>query len=123
LMDQRPNEALLRAALKPQAHITVAELKDHLRKKLPEVLPGTTYSFEAEDIVSQVLSMGSPTPIEIAVTSPKMDANIAMAKNLMAKLQEQSTWRDLQFGQPPRISDDSCQSGPSPCRTTGSHGL
>jgi len=95
-----PHEALLRIAVKPEAHISVSQLKERLRKKLPEVVAGTTYSFEAGDIVSQVLSMGSPTPIEIAVTSPKMDANIAIAKNLMVKLQEQSTLRDLQFGQP-----------------------
>lgn len=95
-----PHEAVLRVALQPEAKISVEELKERLRKKLPERLPGTMYSFEAGDIVSQVLSMGSPTPIEVTMTSPKMDANITMAKKLMAKLLELPTLRDLQLGQP-----------------------
>src|SRR5262249_21990306 len=95
-----PHEALLRIALKPGASISVAALKERLRKKFAERFAGTTFSFEAGDIVSQVVSMGSPTPIEVAVTSPKMEANMTIAKKLMAKLQEQPTLRDLQFGQP-----------------------
>ena len=95
-----PHEAVLRVALRPEAKISVEELKERLRKKLPERIPGTMYSFEAGDIVSQVLSMGSPTPIEVTMASPKMDANIAMAKKLMTKLLELPTLRDLQFGQP-----------------------
>ncbi|MDC8449542.1 MAG: efflux RND transporter permease subunit [Nitrospira sp.] len=95
-----PHEAVLRIALKRDAGTSVEDLKDRLRRKLPERLPGTNYSFEAGDLVSQVLSLGSPTPIEIAVTSPNLDANMAVAHELMGKLRAVPTLRDLQFGQP-----------------------
>ncbi len=95
-----PHEALLRIALKPEATIPVATLKEKLRKTFAERFSGVSFSFEAGDIVSQVVSMGSPTPLEVSVTSPKMDANVAMARKLMAKLNEQPTLRDLQFVQP-----------------------
>ncbi|MDI3466700.1 MAG: CzcABC family efflux RND transporter, transmembrane protein [Nitrospira sp.] len=95
-----PHEAVLRIALKRDAGISVEDLKDRLRRTLPERLPGTNYSFEAGDLVSQVLSLGSPTPIEIAVTSPNLDANMAVAHELMGKLRAVPTLRDLQFGQP-----------------------
>lgn len=95
-----PHEAVLRIALKRDAGISVEDLKDRLRRKLPERLPGTTYSFEAGDLVSQVLSLGAPTPIEIAIASPNLDGNMAIARQLMAKLRTVPTLRDLQFGQP-----------------------
>ncbi len=95
-----PHEAVLRIALKRNAGISVEDLKDRLRRKLPERLPGTTYSFEAGDLVSQVLSLGAPTPIEVAIASPNLDANMTIARELMAKLRTVPTLRDLQFGQP-----------------------
>jgi hypothetical protein len=45
-------------------------LKERLRKELPEVMPGVAFSFEAGDIINEVMSFGSPTPIEIAVSGP-----------------------------------------------------
>lgn len=95
-----PHEAVLRVALKRDAGISVEDLKERLRRKLPERLPGTNYSFEAGDLVSQVLSLGSPTPIEIAITSPNLDTNMKVARELVAKLRAVPTLRDLQFGQP-----------------------
>lgn len=78
---------MLRIALKPEASISVMTLKERLRKTFAERFAGTTFSFEAGDIVSQVVSMGSPTPIEVAVTSPKMDTNMAMAKTLRSDVE------------------------------------
>lgn len=95
-----PHEAVLRIALKRNAGISVEDLKDRLRRTLPERLPGTNYSFEAGDLVSQVLSLGSPTPIEIAIASPNLDVNMTVARELMVNLRAVPTLRDLQFGQP-----------------------
>ena len=33
-------------------------------------MPETSFSFEPSDIVSRVMSLGSPTPIEVAVSGP-----------------------------------------------------
>src|SRR5262249_23606810 len=44
-----PHEAVLTVALKRGSGIRVDELKERLRKRLPEVIPGTSFSFEAGD--------------------------------------------------------------------------
>jgi len=95
-----PHEGVLLVSLKPSAPIPVEELKERLRKKLPALLPGATFSFEAGDIVSQVMSFGSPTPVEVAVSGPNLAANRQYAEKVMAELKPIRTLRDLQFGQP-----------------------
>ena len=47
-------------------------LQEELRAKLHEALPDAAFSFEAGDIISQVMSFGSPTPIEVAVQGPNL---------------------------------------------------
>jgi multidrug efflux pump subunit AcrB len=95
-----PQEAVLLVALKPNSHIHLGEFKERLRKKLPEVLPGTSISFEAGDIVSQIMNFGAPTPIQVDVNGPNLAANRAFAEKVMAEMQKVSPLRDLQFGQP-----------------------
>ncbi len=43
---------------------------------------GIKLSFEPADIVNEVMSFGSPTPIEIAVSGPKMSDNQAFAEKV-----------------------------------------
>ncbi len=95
-----PQEAVLLVALKAGSHVQVAELKERLRQKLPAVLPGTTISFEAGDIVSQILNFGAPTPIEVGMNGPNLDANRAFAEKVKAEMQRITALRDIQFGQP-----------------------
>ncbi|HSB08603.1 MAG TPA: efflux RND transporter permease subunit [Blastocatellia bacterium] len=95
-----PQEAVLLVALKPDSHIHLGEFKERLRKRLPEILPGTSISFEAGDIVSQIMNFGAPTPIQVDVNGPSLAANRAFAEKVMAEMQSVSSLRDLQFGQP-----------------------
>jgi multidrug efflux pump subunit AcrB len=95
-----PQEAVLLVALKPNSHIHLSDFEERLRKKLPEVLPGTSISFEAGDIVSQIMNFGAPTPIQVDVNGPNLPANLAFAEKVMAEMQQVSPLRDLQFGQP-----------------------
>src|SRR5438034_9019059 len=46
------------------------EMKEELRRRLAEAPPNVTVSFQAADIIGQVMSFGSPTPIEVAVQGP-----------------------------------------------------
>lgn len=94
------HEAVLLIALKPDSHIRLSELKERLRQKLPDVLPGTSIAFEAGDIVSQIMNFGSPTPIEVAMSGPSLAANRAFADQVMTEMQRVSALRDVQFGQP-----------------------
>ena len=95
-----PHEAVLLVALRRGSRVRVSELKERLRKKLPEVIPGTALSFEAGDVVSQIMNFGAPTPIEVAMSGPSLAANRALAEKVLAEMAKIAALRDLQFGQP-----------------------
>lgn len=95
-----PHEAVLLVALKPDAGVSLEEVKERLRRLLPDRFPGTRYTFEAGDIVAQVMSMGSPTPIEIAMSGPNLSANREYADRVLEELRRLPAIRDLRFGQP-----------------------
>jgi multidrug efflux pump subunit AcrB len=95
-----PHEAVLRVALKPDSRISVQELEEHLRQTLPGMFPGGEFSFEAGDIVSQIMNFGAPTPIEIAINGPNLQDNRAFAQRLRGELSKIPALRDLQFEQP-----------------------
>jgi multidrug efflux pump subunit AcrB len=100
LFTSGPHEAVLTVALKPSATLRGNVLEERLREKLKQALPGTTFTFEAGDIVSQVMSFGSPTPIEVAVQGPSLPVNRAFAEKVRAELAKVPSLRDLQYGQP-----------------------
>ena len=93
-------EAVLGVALKPSAPSVSDALKETLRQKLKSALPNVSFSFEAADIISQVMSFGSPTPIEVAVQGPSLPANRSFAEKLRLELEKVPSLRDLQYTQP-----------------------
>ena len=95
-----PHEAVFQVALKPEATLRGEPLRERLRAVFAKELPQMRMSFEAGDIVSDVMSFGSPTPIEVAVQGPALPANRAHAEKVLAELQKLSFLRDLQFAQP-----------------------
>jgi multidrug efflux pump subunit AcrB len=70
-----------------------------LRQRIDEIAPGAVVSFEAADLVNQVMSFGSPTPIEVAVAGANMTASREYAEKLRAEMAKIPALRDLQFGQ------------------------
>jgi multidrug efflux pump subunit AcrB len=98
LFTSGPHEAILQIALKPGRHATAA-MRDRLRRALYDTLPDTHVSFEAADIVSQVMSFGSPTPVEVGVFGASLDDDRAFAGKIHAELSKLSFLRDLQFAQ------------------------
>ena len=94
------HEAVLGVSLKPDAPAVTEELKEQLRRDLKKALPDVTVSFEAADIISQVMSFGSPTPIEVAVQGPALPATRAFAEKIKAELLKIDALRDLQYAQP-----------------------
>jgi len=95
-----PQEAVLQIALKHGSGLRVADLKERLRRKLANDLPGTALSFEAADIVSQIMNFGSATPIEVAVSGSNLATNRAFAEKVRDEMAKVSTLRDVQFSQP-----------------------
>lgn len=95
-----PHEAVLRVGLSPSATLIGAALEERLRSRLQRELPNIAFSFEPGDIVGQVMSFGSPTPIEVAVQGPRVADNRAHAEKLRRELSRIPGLRDLQYGQP-----------------------
>ena len=95
-----PHEAILLVKLKSGSGIHLNEFKERLREKLPKVAPNTSLSFEAGDIVTQVMNFGAPTPIEVALSGANLTANRGFADKVLAEMKKIPTLRDLQFAQP-----------------------
>jgi multidrug efflux pump subunit AcrB len=58
-----------------------------------------TFGFEPGDMVSEVMSFGSPTPVEIVVASPNLADARAHALRIKAGMQKIPFLRDVQFQQ------------------------
>jgi multidrug efflux pump subunit AcrB len=117
-----PEEAVLHVGLKPGSEVSVEDLKHRLRAELPRRLRawlepklrgeglsaneaaaqarGLKFSFEPADIINEVMSFGSPTPIEVAVSGPNLAQNRAYAARVFNELGRIPSLRDLQFVQP-----------------------
>jgi multidrug efflux pump subunit AcrB len=93
------HEAVLRVGLKSTAPAVTEAVKEELRRRLHQQLPDVSLSFEAADIISQVMSFGSPTPIEVAVQGPSLAASRAFAGKLHQELANVASLRDLQYAQ------------------------
>lgn len=94
-----PEEGLLRIALKHGSGVNTETAKDELRKILTQRFPELRFSFEPADIVSEVMSFGSPTPIEIAARG----ANLTESRDYMLELRKElaaiPALRDVQIAQ------------------------
>ena len=93
-----PEEATLQIQLKSGSP-PIAALREKLRARLAAEFPGVLFSFEPADIVSRVMALGSPTPIEVAVSGKDFAASRAHAETLRTKLAELKDLRDVQFSQ------------------------
>jgi multidrug efflux pump subunit AcrB len=100
LWSSGPHEALVTVALRPKSGVRLDVLKERLRQRLPETLPDTNVSFEAGDVVSQIMNFGAPTPIEVAVSGADLAADRAFAGKVLTEMHTIAALRDLQFSQP-----------------------
>jgi multidrug efflux pump subunit AcrB len=116
-----PEEAVVRVALRKGSGFSTEALKEELRQELPQRLEewlrpkltdegftpkeieervkGLRLSFEPADIVNTVMSFGSPTPVEIAVSGTILADNVAHAGKIKERLGAIGSMRDLQFAQ------------------------
>jgi multidrug efflux pump subunit AcrB len=118
-----PHESAIRIALKP-GPVRIDELKARLRESLPAHLRAWTaarwkqppfalpadaadrranelrLSFEPADIVNEIMSFGSPTPVEVQVSGSNVAANRVHAEKVRAELAKIPALKDLQFPQP-----------------------
>ena len=95
-----PHEAILNVALKPGATISVHDLEEKLRKALPQEVPGSHFSFDPGDLVSQILNFGTPSVIEIATTGPQYNDVLSYAGKMQQELAKIAELRDLGYEEP-----------------------
>jgi len=98
LFTSGPQEAIIQVAVKPDTP-RGEFLRERIRHDLRQQLPACEVSFEAGDIVSQVMSFGSPTPVEVAVQGPSLAADYDYAQKVQSQLAKLEFVRDLQFAQ------------------------
>src|SRR5258707_875445 len=64
-------QAIMNVGLNPGAKISLRSLEEKLRQKLPQEFPGTHFSFDPGDLISQTLNFGAPSSAEVAITGPQ----------------------------------------------------
>jgi multidrug efflux pump subunit AcrB len=92
-------EGVVQVQLKPGTKVRISELSERLRRKFGEQLADVAFSFEPSDIVSRVMSLGSATPIEVAVSGPNLAANREFAEKVRDRLAKIPSLRDVHLGQ------------------------
>ncbi len=116
-----PDDGQMRAKFVGGSGIRLDDFRERLRDALPkkivpwftavlqrEGLPPDqaaararqiTFGFEPGDIVSEVMSFGSPTPVEVVVASPQLDHAREHAQEIEAEFRKISWLRDVQIQQ------------------------
>lgn len=94
-----PEEGILRIALKEHSGIDTEKAKEELRQVLSQQFPEVRVSFEPADIISEVMSFGSPTAVEVAVRGANMDESRAFMMEVQKKLTSIRSLRDVQVAQ------------------------
>jgi multidrug efflux pump subunit AcrB len=116
-----PDDGWMRAKFREDSGVKLEAFRERMREVLPKriepfitkllieygVSPETaferaktcSFGFEPGDIVSEVMSFGSPTPIEVVVASPVIPDAIRHADKIKAQMQQIPWLRDVQFNE------------------------
>ena len=97
-----PQQAIINVGLKPDASVSLANLEEKLRRKLPQEFPGTQFSFDPGDLISQILNFGAPSSAEVAITGPTYADVQSYAVRVQQQLAKSGELRDVQFEEPLR---------------------
>ena len=94
-----PQEAVMQVQLAESYKENLDHLKERFRNAMKKELPGLKISFEPIELTDKILSQGSPTPIEIALTGKNKKQNVLYAGKLIEQLNKISYLRDVQIAQ------------------------
>lgn len=95
-----PQEAVFRIALRPDAAVDMSKLQEKLRQKFSSDFPGCTFSFQAGDIISQIMNLGAQTPVEVAIEGADLQQVRSFAAQVHDAMTKISSLRDLQYEEP-----------------------
>ncbi len=97
-----PQQAIMNVGLNPRAKISLRSLEENLRQKLPQEFPGTHFSFDPGDLISQTLNFGAPSSAEVAITGPQYADVQSYANRVRQELAKVKELRDVEFEEPLR---------------------
>ena len=90
-----PQDAVLLTQLQGKDRVGMPDLEERLRGRLARDYPGVHFSFEAGDIVSQVLNFGAPTPIQVSVSGKQLSETRRFAQRILDALARIPELRDV----------------------------
>jgi multidrug efflux pump subunit AcrB len=93
-------EAVVQIKLKDDTGISLAALREKIRSDFASHLPGVSISFEPADLVDKVMSLGSTTPVDIAILGRDLEQSRSVAESLLEKIKNIPWIRDAQMGVP-----------------------
>jgi multidrug efflux pump subunit AcrB len=94
-----PEEGWLAVQFKPGTGLRIEAFKEKLRGIFAREFPDVRFSFEPQDIVARVMSFGSPTPIEIAISGSSLPVSKEYADRIIERLKAIPYLRDIQIAQ------------------------
>jgi multidrug efflux pump subunit AcrB len=94
-----PQEAVMQISLSEDYKVNLDDLKEKFRHAMAKELPAVKLSFEPIELTDKILSQGSPTPIEIALSGKNKKQNQEYAFKILDKLKNIDYLRDAQIGQ------------------------
>jgi multidrug efflux pump subunit AcrB len=95
-----PQEAIMNIALRPDATISVRDLEEKLRRTLAAQFPGSHFSFEPGDLISQTLNFGTPSVAEVAIMGPQYSDVESFARHVAPALAGIQELRDVGYEEP-----------------------
>ena len=97
-----PQQAIINVGLKPGSSLSLRNLEETLRQKLPREFPGAQFSFDPGDLISQTLNFGAPSSAEVAIIGPTYADVQSYAVRVQRELAASGALRDIQFEEPLR---------------------
>jgi multidrug efflux pump subunit AcrB len=82
-----PQDCDITISLNDQAS-PVEEYRAALRKSLPDLFPGTSFTFLPGDITAKILNFGLPAPIDVQIVGRNLRENMAYAARVITELRQ-----------------------------------
>ena len=81
-------------------HAPTSRYVEELRSQLNADFPGVTFAFLPADIISQIVNLGLPSPIDIQIVGNNVTANRSLARQLLQNLHSVQGLVDARIQQP-----------------------
>lgn len=95
-----PQESVLKIKFNKGASIHLEDFKEIIRHEVQRQLPAMLISFEPADLVDQVMSQGTNTPVQIQILGKSLLQDRQFAHKLLDKIKTIPYLRDIQFAAP-----------------------